>query len=390
MTAPHFQPGLDVLLRTHAAWIRGRRLALVSHPAAVDACGAHAVERLISSRLPRSLVIWGPEHGFLGEAGAGELVPYARHPVWKLPVYSLYGAQRKPTPAMLRGIDAIVVDLQDIAVRCYTFVSTLRYVMEAAADARLPLIVADRPVPFPNTVDGPMLDPAQASFVGAIPAPLVYGMTPAETALWLQRTLNLDLDLRLAAMRGYHRDAHRGGDWPPWIPPSPGIATWESAWCYPATVLTEALPAIECGRTTRLPFQSLAAPWIKATPFATAVRAAQLPGLAVHPHVTRLRLPPGDTRLAEGIRLTVTDPARYRPALTAITLLHILTALYGSRRLWRGPSRPEFFDKLMGTSRVREDLAASRPPRAIAADWMRATAAFHRTRSAALLYGSAP
>ena len=383
---PPFQPGIATLLNTHAAWLRGRRVALVSHPAAVDTDGTHSLERLAQSGLTKSLVVWGPEHGFLGTAGAGEHVRHARHPLWNIPVYSLYGTQRQPTPRMLREIDTIVVDLQDLAVRCYTYVSTLRYILEAAAAHGKTVIVADRPVPFPTTVDGPMLTPACTSFVGAIPAPLVYGMTPAETARWLQCTLALDLDLRIAAMRGYSRDEHRSPDWPPWIPPSPGIATWDSARCYPATVMTEALPTLDCARTSRLPFQSLVAPWIDAHAFCDALRATKLPGITFHPHATAIRTPLGATRPAQGVRLVITNPARYRPVLTAITLLHTLQKLYGQKRLWTRASRPDFFDKLFGTPATRESLHANATPATIAATWHQNSTPFRRTREKYLLY----
>lgn len=391
MTARRFQPGIATLLESHPGWIRGKRVALVSHAAALSTDGCHALDLLLQSGLPRRVVVWGPEHGFFSTAGAGESVGHSRHPLWGVPVYSLYGEQRRPTPAMLRAVDIVVLDLQDLAVRCYTYASTLRFVLEAAAEAGRPVVVADRPVPFPDTVDGPMLTPACTSFVGAIPAPLVYGMTPGECALWLQRELGLDLDLRVAAMRGYHREPWRGRDWPSWIPPSPGIATWESAWCYPATVFTEALPALDCARASRLPFQSLSAPWIEALPFARAMQQLDLPGVSFHPHLGAVTMPGGTSRPAQGVRITVTDAGRYRPVLTSVALLHVLQERYGRRRVWPAPrSRPEFFDKLFGTDAVRRGLRDGVPPAAFAATWARESAAFRRARAAALLYGNTP
>jgi len=156
---------------------------------------------------------------------------------------------------MLDNLDAIVLDLQDLGARCYTFVSTLRYVLEAAASARKQVIVADRPIPLPRVVDGPMLDERFSSFVGCVRAPLHYGMTPGETAAWLKHALALDLDLKVAPMKNYCRQSRRGPDWPPWIPPSPGIRSWETGYCYLATVFGEALPAINIGRNSNLAFQ---------------------------------------------------------------------------------------------------------------------------------------
>lgn len=384
-----FQPGIEVLLNTHPGWIRGLRVALVSHTAAITRTGETSLEALLRSGLPRRLSVWSPEHGYFGEAGAGEHVRSRQHPLWPVRVFSLYGTHRHPTPAMLRQVDVIVVDLQDIAVRCYTYVSTLRHVLEAAARRGIPVIVADRPVPFPVTVDGPMLDPACASFVGAIPAPMVYGLTPGECARWLRRHLHLEAPLRVAPLQGYHRDTQRSPDWPAWVPPSPGIATWESAWCYPATVLTEAFPALDCGRPTRLPFQSLASASGSALKLRDRLTAAALPGIAFHPHIATRSGEPGGS--VQGVRLTITDPCRYRPVLTAVTMLDALGALLGRDALWNAPgNRPSFFDSLFGTPTVRLSLRAGQPPAEIAAAWdTREAAAFRRARARALLYTGA-
>ncbi len=389
-----FQPGLSVLLQRHPGWLRDRRVALVSHAAAIARNGADSLETLRASGLPRAIHVWTPEHGYFGLAGAGQRVRTARHPLYDVPLHSLYGHRRRPTPAMLRAVDVILIDLQDLAVRCYTYASTLRYVLEAAAAADVAVIVADRPVPFPLTVDGPPLDPAAASFVAAIPTPFVYGMTPGELARWLKTALALRLDLRVAPMAGYCREPRRGGDWPPWVPPSPGIATWESAWCYPATVFTEAFPSLDCGRAGRLPFQTLTAPGARALALAERLTAAALPGVAIHPHLA-IRpavpaAPAGTTarpQRAQGIRLTITDPARYLPLRTAITLLHALQPQHSAARWWSAPgNRPAFFDQLFGGPATRAALLAGDPPEAIAHRWAPAHTAFRRTRSAALLY----
>ena len=160
---------------------------------------------------------------------------------------------------MLDGIDVMVCDLQDLGVRCYTYLATLRNMLVACAAAQVEVVVTDRPIPLPHTVDGPMPDPRFTSFVAPCPLPLVYGMTPAETALWLRRTLGLDLSLHVVPMADWRRgDAAWDGSRPAFLPPSPGIKTWEGAMTYAATVFTEALPGIDCGRGTNLAFRVLA------------------------------------------------------------------------------------------------------------------------------------
>ncbi len=379
--------GIEHLLRTPPAVFATGRIGLVCHPASLTAGGEHsagALRRYLGDRLA---AILGPEHGFLGAAGPGEEVAGFRHPEWGIPVHSLYGDHRKPTPEMLDGLDAVVFDLQDLSVRCYTYVSTLRLVMEACAAQGKTLIVADRPTPFPDQLDGPLLDPAFRSFVGDIATPLVYGMTPAETALWLHERYIKDLDLAVSPMLGYARSPRRGADWGPWVPPSPGIRSWESAWCYPATVFTEALPTLDCDRGGLLPFQVVAAPWIEAGRLATLLDGAPLRGAGFYPVWYR---PAGGSyggETVQGIRIVVEQPEIFRPVEVAVWLLALLQREYGAERLWDAPgARPGFFDQLMGTNRVRLALQAGKDPAEIVNGWTLEREAFEHARSSALLY----
>lgn len=380
-----FQPGITTLLEQHRTWLAGRKIGLVCHPASVDRDGVSSAELLLAAGGIRLVSLFGPEHGFFGAATAGEAVRTRRHPCWKIPVYSLYGKHRRPTPAMLKGLDAVVFDLQDLGARPYTYVSTLRYLLEEAARYGTLVIVADRPIPLPRVVDGPMLDPRFESFVAAVPAPVSYGMTPGETALWIKRTIVPQVDLQVAPMRNYHRDPARAPHWPPWVPPSPGIRSWESAACYAATVFGEALPALDYGRGTGLPFQLIGAPWMESLPVCERLSAMRLPGVSFHPHPYQSASEKAG--LLNGIRLVVTRPGIFRPVLTGLSMLHVLEALYGRRRLWKAPgTRPDFFDKLMGTDTVREALLDGEPPRRIEATWHRGLREFNKAREAVLLY----
>ncbi|HMP77803.1 MAG TPA: DUF1343 domain-containing protein [Kiritimatiellia bacterium] len=365
--------GLERLVRRADSALRGR-IGLLAHPASVDTAGRHASILLRETVGRRLVALYGPEHGFYGRGGAGEEIADARHPAWGIPIHSLYGAHRKPSPDMLAGIDTLVFDLQDIAVRCYTFVTTLRYAMEACAENGKRLVVCDRPVPLPNVVDGPLPEPGGESFVAGVPMPLVYGMTPGEAARFLHRALGLDLDLVVVPMRGYRRRAQCDA---PWISPSPGIRYWATAWTYPITVFTEALPALECGRGGVEPFQHIAASWIDAEKTARAFNLLRLPGLRAAPSW----IP------SPGLRFLVTHPDRLRPFAAAVHLLSLLQKQYGADPLWTAPgTRLEWFDKLMGGPAVREALQAARPPARIIADANRRLVAFRRARAKALLY----
>ena len=369
-----FQLGIERLC-AQPAQLRGQRVGLIAHPASVDTAGVHSSVRLRQACGKKLVAFLGPEHGFYGRGGAGEEIGDARHLAWDIPIYSLYGDHRKPTAAMLAGVDTVVFDLQDIAVRCYTFVTTLRYVMESCAEQGKRLIVCDRPVPLPNTVDGPLPSPGFDSFVAGVPVPLVYGMTPAETALFLKRALHLQLDLTIMPLRAFQRSAQRSAS--PWISPSPGIRYWETTWTYPITVFTEALPALDCGRGGTEPFQVLTAPFFEAEPLARALNARRLPGVQFIPYWNR----------QPGVRLHVTDPDTLRPCAAALHLLEVVQRLYGPERLWSAPgTRPEWFDKLMGTDAPRLLLQTGKSIR----PWLKKVdcqlADFQALREKALLY----
>ncbi|MCK5849405.1 MAG: DUF1343 domain-containing protein [Kiritimatiellae bacterium] len=382
-----FRPGIESLLTSRLQWIAGKKIGLLSHAAAVDSKGTSSAELLASLHKTTLCSIFGPEHGFFGSAGAGQSVRTVQHPQWRIPVYSLYGKRRKPTRQMFRDLDVIIIDLQDLGIRPYTYVSTLRYALEAASKFQITAIVADRPVPLPCSIDGPVTDPDMESFVASAPVPMSYAMTQGETALWLRNNLKLDLDLKIAKMRSYTRSPSRSSGCPPWIPPSPGIVSWETAQCYPATVFAEAMPSIDHGRTTALPFQIISAPWIKSSSVLEHLAGARLQGVRFLSHQYMCLEKSGRQRLADGIRIVVTDPNRFRPILTSITIISILQELYGENRLWRDTSaRPDFFDKLYGTSSVRNALIQNEPVRKIEKTWRSGISDFVQSRKECVLY----
>ncbi|MEI8242837.1 MAG: DUF1343 domain-containing protein [bacterium] len=385
-----FSPGIDVLLASHRAWLQGRRVALLSHQAAVCGAGATSAQRLHEELGTGLVALFGPEHGFLGQAGAGVTTHTRRHPDWKIPVFSLYGACRKPTPAMLRRVEVVVCDLQDLGARCYTYLATLRNLLEAAAAGGVRVIVTDRPIPLPQIIDGPMLEPAHQSFVGPAEMPMATGMTPAESAQWLKHALGLAVDLQVVPMHGWARDGRRGADWPEFVPPSPGIRTWESGMTYLATVFSEALPGIDVGRGTSLAFRTLGAPWLRSEPFCERMNARGLAGVRFHPHRYVAGVPPYAGRELDGVRLAVTDPARFHPVTASVHVLHTLSEMHGAARVWRHAGvRRGWFDQLYGTAAVGQALRHGVAPDEIAAAWRAAHHDFLAGRRRALLYATA-
>lgn len=385
MTSGHFTTGVWNLLHKHSSWLSGRRVGLLSHAAALDRCGASSLELLLQTGC-RLVAVFGPEHGFQGAAPAGQKVSSRHHHSLNIPVYSLYGKHRRPTRAMLRNVDCVVCDLQDLGSRPYTYVSTLFYMMEAACQLGIQLIVADRPIPLPMTIDGPMLQPAFTSFVGCVPVPMAYGMTPGETALWLKSHFALDLDLRVARMSGWPRQANRGPDWPAWLPPSPGIRSWDSAQCYLATVFAEAIPSIDNGRGTSLAFRVIGASWLPAKPLCDELNKMRQPGVSFHIQRYEAGFTGNAGRILEGVRININRPQMFMPVRTSVAILSAIQALCG-KGLWRRKdTRTEFFDKLYGTDTVRRSLQRGLPLQQIVHSWQRELKTFAAARQAVLQY----
>ncbi len=379
--------GMDLLLGTARARLGGRRVGLLSHQAALTASGATSAQALRRALGKDLAALFGPEHGFFGQAAAGVQTHTRRHPDWHIPVFSLFGACRKPTPRMMRAVDVVVVDLQDLGARCYTYLATLNLMLEAAAEAGVPVIVADRPVPLPCAIDGAVAEPEWFSFVAPLPLPMSTALTPAEAARWVVAERRLDVNLEVVPMRGWRREGRRGPDWPDFVPPSPAIRTWESATAYLATVFSEALPGIDCGRGTALGFRVLGAPWMRAEPLCEALAGCGLPGVTFHPCRYVAAAPPHAGRELDGVRLAVTDPAAFRPVTASVFILETLARLYGLRRVWHGRGvRHEWFDKLYGTDRVRRDLLQGVPAAAVCGAWQPALRACRKGYAAARLY----
>lgn len=376
MESSTFQLGVERLCGAVSNELGSRRFGLLAHPASISSRGLHSSE-LLRAKFGNALsALFGPEHGYFGFGAAGEHLNHGRHMGWGIPIHSLYGEHRRPSQEMLEGIDALVFDLQDIGVRCYTFISTLRYVLEACAEWGKSLIVCDRPIPLPITVDGPALDTRFESFVGLVEVPLVYGMTSGEAANFINTQYQIGAELTVVTMCDYRREQRPRSTWGDWISPSPGIRYWETAWYYPATVLFEALPAIDYGRGGTEPFQIVTAAFVDAEQLAAHLNDLALPGISFMPYWGRL----------PGIRMHCHEPEFFLPATTGLHIIRALQDLYGPDRVWSYPgSRPEFFDKLAGGDAARLALMGTESD-FIAFVNRQPSSEFISARKAALLY----
>lgn len=383
--------GLEVVLRGGAPLLRGARLGLLAHQASVDSRLRHAAGRLGAVRGVRLVRLFAPEHGLWGAEQDHAPVRAARDPLTGLPVTSLYGAHRAPAATALRGLDMLVVDLQDVGARYYTFTWTMALTMLACAEAGVRVVVLDRPNPLGGAViEGNIPDPAYASFVGLYPLPARHGMTLGELAGYLDVEHGLGCDLTVVPMRGWRRRMSWEETALPWVPPSPNMPTVDTARVYPGGCLLEGTNLSE-GRGTTRPFEWVGAPYLEAHAYAGALARLGLPGAAFRPARFIPTFHKWAGRACEGVQVHVTDRARFKPFLTGLALVAAARALAPRAFAWRRPPyeferRKLPFDILCGTDAIRRDLERGRPLPAIERGWRRPRARWARLRAPYLLY----
>ena len=306
--------------------------------------------------------LFGPQHGARGEKQDNMIESdHYTDPVTGLPVHSLYGDVRKPTPEMLDGLDAVLFDLQDVGVRVYTFVWTMALAMEACADAGVRFIVLDRPNPIGGLKrEGPVLQSGYESFVGLHPLPLRHGLTCGEMARWLNLDRGIACDLDVVRADGWERHMYWADTGLPWVMPSPNLPTPESCLVYPGMVLLEGTNLSE-GRGTTRPFELFGTPWLDPAALAARLADARLPGVTFRPCHFEPTFQKHAGTLCGGAQLHVTDPGTFVPVRTAVEILVAAHALAPRDFAWRPPpyeyeeTLPPI-DILWGNARLREGV----------------------------------
>jgi uncharacterized protein YbbC (DUF1343 family) len=387
--------GLDAVAAGRDAPLRGRRLGLLCHAASVTGDGRHAVDVLRSRGLDLRR-LFAPEHGLRGTSAAGEAVRDGRDAASGLPVVSLYGRKTRPAAEDLRDLDVLVVDLQDVGVRFFTYASTLILALEAARENGKAVVVLDRPNPLGGErVDGPVSDPPEVvprSLVNRAPGPLVHGLTLGEMARLVAaleaKRESKDPGLEVIPLEGWRREMTWGDTGLSWVPPSPNLRTAEAALAYPATCLLEATNLSE-GRGTEAPFLLFGAPWLDA-PWLVGTLSAEARALGFGIEPTSFVPRPGPeapTPKHEGVtcrgaRVRVLEPGQVRPYALGVALLAALRT--HPAFAWRDHGAP--FDALVGSKALRAALDAGRTPTEILATDAAAAIAFRRERVPYLLY----
>ncbi|MBX6363204.1 MAG: DUF1343 domain-containing protein [Gemmatimonadetes bacterium] len=377
--------GVDALVADSGGVLRGKRIGLITNHTGRGASGESTIDLL--NRLPgvKLVALFGPEHGIRGTARPGESVAGGRDEKTGLPVYSLYGEHDRPTPEMLKGIDALVYDIQDVETRYYTYEWTMALAMKSAAETGIDFVVLDRPAPLGGAVlQGNVLDPKFATFVGLYPVAMRYGMTPGELARYVNDEGKIGARLTVVALQGWRRGMWYDATGLPWTAPSPNLPTLEAAAHYPGTCLVEGTN-LSVGRGTSLPFEQIGAPWLDGAELARRLNARHLPGVRFEP-VRFTPHNPGDDRFdgveVQGVRFVMTDRNTYDAPVAAVAALLEVHAMAPDKLKWV----ERHFDRLAGTDQLRKQIMADTPLERIVADWPAQRAAFDRIRQQYLLY----
>jgi uncharacterized protein YbbC (DUF1343 family) len=380
------RPGIDRLLLEGAGPLHGLRVGLITNHTGRTGDGSRSTIDVLHQHPDFELVaLFSPEHGIRGAADAGVTVESGRDARTGLPIHSLYGETRAPTTAMLAGLDALVFDIQDIGARYYTYVWTMALAMQAAAEHDRLFVVLDRPNPIGGlSVQGNVLDPEYATFVGLYPVPMRHGMTVGELARYINQEHGIGARLHVVPALDWERAQWLDQTAMRWLPPSPNMPALESAAHYPGTCLFEGTN-LSVGRGTPAAFQQIGAPWLDAAAVVERLRALRLPGVR-YDTVRFTPSRPGDGKYADmpvrGIRYTVTDRATYDPTRTAIATLAAIRALH--------PDSLDFlvshFDRLAGTDEVRTAILAAAGVEEITRGWSAQLTAFRDRRAPYLLY----
>jgi uncharacterized protein YbbC (DUF1343 family) len=385
VSAGAVRTGLD-RVNEYAELLAGRRVGIIANHTSRDSEGRHIVDVLSAMSGVRVVALFSPEHGFRGSAEAGEAVGSGVDPVSGLPVFSLYGKTKKPTPEMLADIDVLVFDMQDVGARFYTYLYTMSLAMEAAAECGKRFVVLDRPNPITGLhVEGAILEPRFASFVGLYPIPVRYGLTIGELA----RTINgegwlangVRADLTVIPMTGWDRDTWYDETGLPWIKPSPNMPDVETAAVYPGLCLLEGTNISE-GRGTPRPFRQFGAPWIDGETLAARLNALDLPGLRFRSTSFTPTSSKHQDRLCHGVELTVTDRTELQPFGAGLAIIDQLFRACPDHFEWR----PAHFDRLCGTAIVREAIIAGSPLTPLFTRWSEQATDFQRATRKYRLY----
>jgi uncharacterized protein YbbC (DUF1343 family) len=385
--------GAEILIEKHLDLIKGKKIGIVTNHTGILPDGRHIVDVLNEIEGVKIVALFGPEHGIRGEIPDGKSISHGVDAKTGIPVFSLYGEVKKPTEEMLKDIDVLIFDIQDVGARFYTYISTMSYCMEACAEMGKKFIVLDRPNPIRGVyVDGPILEPRFKSFVGLHPIPVAHGMTVGELAKmfndegWLKNAVKADLTV--VKMENYSRRMWFDQTGLPWVKPSPNMMTLKTAIVYTATCFIEGTNVSE-GRGTQHPFEWIGAPWIDGEKLAKELNHYKLPGVKFEPisftptDIEKVTVDPKyEGEKCGGVYLNVYDREKFEPVKVGVYILYALKKLYPDKFKWRTAGQ----DRLWGTDKVRLMIDEGKKPDEIIKTWEDDVRKFLSIRQKYLLY----
>jgi uncharacterized protein YbbC (DUF1343 family) len=356
--------GLEILIRSKFEILKGKRVGLITNPTGVDRNLRSVIDLIFKAPGVNLVALYSPEHGIRGDFTAGETVGSMADPSTRLRVYSLYGKTRKPTNEMLKGIDILVYDVQDIGSRSYTYISTLGLAMEAAAENNITFLVLDRPNPLGGIrMEGPVTQPGFISFVSQYPIPYIHGMTVGELATFLNEEKllkdGIKCKLEVVKMIGWKRNMSFEDTGLPWVPSSPHIPEVHSPLFYPATGIAGELYVVSIGVGYTLPFQLFATEWFNADSLAQNLNSLHLEGIIFRPVNYKPFYSVSQGKVVHGVQIHFTDVQKASLSLIQFYILQEAHKLWPDKNVFTlcEKSRLEMFDKVCGTDKVRIEFS---------------------------------
>jgi len=384
--------GDELLLKENLELLKDKQIGVVTNHSALLPNNVHLVDTLLSLGI-NITALFSPEHGIRGEAIDGKEISSSIDHKTGLPIYSLYGKTKKPTPEMLNKVDLILFDIQDIGARFYTYISTLYYLLQSSAENNIPVIVLDRPNPISgNHIEGPLLKPGYKSFVGIAPIPVMHGMTVGELANYFikENIINTkkEPEIKVIKMNGWHRGYFWNNLNRKWIPPSPNIPKIETAFIYPGTCFLEGTNVSE-GRGTDDPFLNIGAPFINSNDLISMLYNFQIAGV----DITSIKFTPKkiagksnnpkfEGEQCNGINISVSDETKFKPVEFGVYLISALIKLYPEDFRFK----TDYFNILAGNSKLRTELKNGKEPIKIIHSWVNDLEKFKIIRNKYLLY----
>ncbi|MCW1734334.1 DUF1343 domain-containing protein [Anaerorudis cellulosivorans] len=383
--------GVEVLKETGFKVLQGKRIGLITNPTGVDNQLKSTIDILHEAQGVKLVALYGPEHGVRGDVYAGDKVDTFTDPNTGVPVYSLYGSTRKPTPEMLKGVDALVYDIQDIGCRSYTYISTMYLAMQAAAENGIEFIVLDRPNPLGGLKEeGCLVEEGFFSFVSQLKIPYVYGLTCGELATLINREFMGDKPCKLTVvkMRKWRRKMNFGDTGLPWVPASPHIPFAHSAYFYPVSGILGELGYMSIGVGYTLPFEIFAAEWIDAEQFAKALNAKRLPGIVFRPVHLKPYYSVGQGKNLHGVQVYLRDFDKARLSDVQFHVMEVAAQLYPDKKVFDHADENRFgmFDKVCGTDFIRKEFSKNHRFADIQSYWTKDEASFGKLAKKYYLY----